>query len=81
MFPIAEESLRVEPFATPSHWAYLGAMDFGWDHPFAAVKLAWDRDADCVYVVSTYRVREQTPVVHAARAEAVGAVAQMGVAA
>ena len=49
--------------AAPSHWAFLGAMDFGWDHPFAAVKLAWDRDADCVYVVNIYRVREQTPVV------------------
>ena len=66
VFPVAEDGLCVEPFAPPSHWAFLGAMDFGWDHPFAAVKLAWDRDADCVYVVSAYRVREQTPVVHAA---------------
>jgi phage terminase large subunit-like protein len=66
VFPIAEEAIRVEPFAAPAHWAFLGAMDFGWDHPFAAVKLAWDRDGDCVYVTNIYRVREQTPVVHAA---------------
>ena len=66
VFPIAEEAIRCDPFVAPAHWAFLGAMDFGWDHPFAAVKLAWDRDADCVYVTNVYRVREQTPVVHAA---------------
>jgi phage terminase large subunit-like protein len=66
VFPVAEEAIRVESFAVPPHWALLGAIDFGWDHPFAAVKLAWDRDADCVYVANAFRVREQTPVVHAA---------------
>jgi Terminase RNaseH-like domain len=29
------------------------------------VKLAWDRDADIVYVTATYRVREATPLIHA----------------
>jgi hypothetical protein len=28
--------------------------------------VAWDRDSDVVHVCNTYRVREQTPVVHAA---------------
>ena len=41
-------------------------MDFGWDHPFAAVELVWDRDTDTVYVARTYRVREATAVIHAA---------------
>ncbi|WP_369210952.1 hypothetical protein [Xylella fastidiosa] len=41
-------------------------MDFGYDHPFAAVKLAWDRDADILYVVCAYRKREATPIIHAA---------------
>jgi Terminase RNaseH-like domain len=41
-------------------------MDFGWEHPFAAVELAWDRDADVVYVTKAYRVREATPIIHAA---------------
>ncbi|MFM9863637.1 MAG: terminase large subunit domain-containing protein [Micropepsaceae bacterium] len=66
VFPVAESDIRVDAFEVPPHWALIGAMDFGWDHPFAAVKLAWDRDADCVYVTNAYRVREQTPVVHAA---------------
>ncbi len=66
VFPIAESDLRVDAFEVPPYWAQIAAMDFGWDHPFAAIKLAWDRDADCVYVTNAYRVREQTPVVHAA---------------
>jgi phage terminase large subunit-like protein len=66
VFPLGESALRVEPFHIPEHFALIGGMDFGWDHPFAAVKLAWDRDNDVVYLTMEYRVREQTPVIHAA---------------
>lgn len=66
VFPVLEESITVEPFAIPAHWPQIGGVDFGWDHPFGAVKLAWDRDADVIYVTSTYREREKTPVTHAA---------------
>lgn len=65
VFPLAEASVRIVPFAVPAHWAVIGAMDFGWDHPFAAVKLAWDRDTDTVYVTEAFRVRQQTPAQHA----------------
>ena len=41
-------------------------MDFGWDHPFAAAKVAWDRDSDTAYVVNAYRQREATPLIHSA---------------
>jgi hypothetical protein len=47
-------------------------MDFGWDHPFAAVELAWDRDTDTIYVTKAYRIRETTPVIHAAALRAWG---------
>lgn len=66
VFPIPEEDLRTEPFPIPEWWPTIGGLDFGWDHPFAAVKIAWDRDADCVYVINSYRQREATPVIHAA---------------
>lgn len=66
IFPVSEEMVRVQPFAIPAHWPRIGAIDFGWDHPTAAVDIAWDRDADVVYVTKAYRVREQTPVIHAA---------------
>jgi phage terminase large subunit-like protein len=66
IFPVTEESIKVEPFAIPDHWAQIGGMDFGYDHPFGAVRLAWDRDADVIYVTATYRKREATPIIHAA---------------
>lgn len=66
VFPVAESVLAVPAFATPAHWPALGGIDFGWDHPTAAVRVAWDRDADCAYVTHAYRVREATPVIHAA---------------
>lgn len=66
VFPIAEEEIRVAPFAIPSHWVQLGGLDFGWDHPSAAVKLAWDRDTDTIYVTAARRARHQTPVLFAA---------------
>lgn len=66
VFPISEDKIKVDPFKIPREWAQLNAMDFGWDHPFAAVNLAWDRDADAVYVTKTYREKEATPVIHSA---------------
>ena len=66
VFPVAEETITVEAFSIPPHWLRIGAMDFGWDHPFAAVELAWDRDADVIYVTKAYRQKEATPVIHAA---------------
>jgi Terminase RNaseH-like domain len=41
-------------------------MDFGWDHPFAACELVWDRDADVIFVSRTYRIRQATPIEHTA---------------
>lgn len=66
VFPVPEETITVEAFSIPPHWLRIGAMDFGWDHPFAAVELAWDRDVDVIYVTKAYRQKEATPVIHAA---------------
>lgn len=66
IFPVTEEQIAVDAFPVPPHWAQIGAIDFGWDHPTAAVKLAWDRDADAVYVINAYRRREAVPAMHAA---------------
>lgn len=66
VFPVDEALIKVAPFAIPGHWPVLGALDFGWDHPTAAVRLAWDRDADCLYVTHAYRKKEATPLIHAA---------------
>jgi len=64
--PIADEEIKVEPFEIPAHWPQICGIDFGWDHPFAAARIAWDRDADTIYVIGEYRQREASPIIHAA---------------
>lgn len=66
VFPIAEEGIVIDPIEIPDIWPQINGVDFGWDHPFAAINLAWDRDADCVYVCKEYAAREETPIIHAA---------------
>lgn len=65
IFPVPEEDITCEPFDIPAHWVQIIGIDFGWDHPFAAARCAWDRDNDIFYVCSEYRQREATPIVHA----------------
>lgn len=66
VFPIDEDEVKINAFPIPPHWAQHGALDFGWDHPSAGVKLAWDRDADILYVTAAHRQRQQTPAMFAA---------------
>ena len=66
VFPIEEDAVAIDPFEIPAHWPQLGGIDFGWDHPSAGVRAAWDRDSDVLYVIKTHRAREQTPVLFAA---------------
>lgn len=73
VFPIARSKVEYESFAIPKHWPRICGVDFGWDHPTAAAWLAWDRDADTVYVYDCYAVSRETPVVHAAAIKARGA--------
>ncbi|WP_411962689.1 terminase large subunit domain-containing protein [Mesorhizobium sp. ES1-1] len=61
IFPVAEALIACEPFRLPRYWPRLGALDFGWDHPSAAVELAWDTEADVVYVCKAARASQQTP--------------------
>lgn len=73
VFPIGEEELSVAPFPIPAHWPQLCGIDFGWDHPSAAIRMAWDRDADCLYVIACHRQREQTPAMFSAAVRPWGA--------
>lgn len=66
VFPVSEEGMVIEPIHIPPHWAQINGLDFGYDHPFAAINMAWDREADVLYVCKEYRERETTPVIHAA---------------
>jgi len=72
IFTIEEDAIKVEAFPIPGHWAQINGLDFGWDHPAAAARLAWDRDADCIYLTNTHRAREQTPILFAPAVNAWG---------
>lgn len=66
VYPISEDAITVDAMPVPAHWFLIGGIDFGWDHPTAAVQLAWDKDTDTVYVGAAYRRKEATPLEHAA---------------
>jgi len=65
IFPVSEDLIKVEPFKLPRYWPRLGALDFGWDHPSAAVELAYDTEADVIYVSKAHRASQQTPAMQA----------------
>jgi Terminase RNaseH-like domain/Terminase large subunit, T4likevirus-type, N-terminal len=66
VFPVPEETLAIDHREFPAHWPRIGGLDFGFSHPMAAVELVHDRDTDTIYVSRTHRVREATPITHAA---------------
>ena len=66
VFPIPEENITIEPFELPEHWPRIAAIDFGWDHPTACVWLAYDTEADTVYLYDTYAKSKETAIIHAA---------------
>lgn len=65
VFPIDLDEILCASFSIPSHWPQICGIDFGWDHPIAGARLAWDRDTDVIYVTAEYRAREQTPIMFA----------------
>jgi len=73
VFPFAEEDFVIDPIQIPKHWPRINGIDFGWDHPFGAAAIAWDRDSDVVYIYADYRSTRETPPVHAEAMKAWGA--------
>lgn len=65
IYPVPDEDILVDPFVIPKHWPRITGMDFGWDHPTAAINLAWDRDTDTIYCVAEYGASRKSPVEHA----------------
>ena len=66
VFPFERSQITIESFAIPEHWPQICGLDFGWDHPSAGIRLAWDRDADCIYVIAAHRAKAQTPMMFTA---------------
>ncbi|KKL79687.1 hypothetical protein LCGC14_2012340, partial [marine sediment metagenome] len=66
VYPIKDEAISVAPFQIPDHYYRINGIDFGIDHPGAGAFLAWDKDADTIYVYDCYKQRGETPIYHAA---------------
>jgi phage terminase large subunit-like protein len=73
VFPINEQDIKSSAFQIPDHWAHICGLDFGWDHPTAAVHCVWDRDGDVFYVIDAVRAKHQTPVLFADQVKRWGA--------
>lgn len=68
VFTVSEDDLKCQPFDMSQFpwYARLVGADFGFNHPGAGVWIAWDRDADIVYLYDSYRMKGEQPVYHAA---------------
>jgi phage terminase large subunit-like protein len=66
IFPVSESLIVCKRIEIPDHWVRIGGLDFGYNHPAAAVECAWDRDSGTFYVIRSFRAKEQTPVSFAA---------------
>jgi phage terminase large subunit-like protein len=64
-------STRLAITDIPAHWAKLWSLDFGINHPFAAALLAWDKDADVIYLLHCIKIANALPAVHASAMNAV----------
>lgn len=70
---VGEDDLKIKPFPIPPHWPQINGIDFGWSHPSAATNIAWDRDADRIYVTKVFRKKECPPVLFSATVKPWGA--------
>lgn len=66
VFPIDEAKIVCAPFKAPAHFRRLIGLDFGVDHPFAAVGIVFDVESDIIYVARTYKESDALSSTHAA---------------
>ena len=64
VYPVPDEEIACDPFPVPSHFRRICGIDFGIDHPAAAAWIAYDADADTVYVTDCYRKAGETATYH-----------------
>ena len=64
VYAVPDEMIMCEPFEIPDHFRRICGIDFGIDHPAAACWIAYDPDADVIYVYDCYKERGQTAAYH-----------------
>jgi phage terminase large subunit-like protein len=68
VFPITEASIIEEPLQMkdlPGWWKSIAGIDFGWQHPSAAVMILYDPENDIVHIHATHREKNATPIMFA----------------
>ena len=68
VFPVTEASIIEDPLQMkelPGWWKQIAGIDFGWQHPSAAVLILYDPENDVVHVHACHRAKEATPIVFA----------------
>lgn len=66
IFPYPHEMMLEPPLShIPAYWTKLWGIDFGIDHPFAAVLIVWDKDNDVIHLHHTIRIAGALPLQHA----------------
>lgn len=78
IFPYPDELVSEPPLTyIPLHWCKIWGIDFGINHPFAAVLMAWDKDNDIIHILHTVRMSGEgntvLPINHAAAMKPIGA--------
>ena len=56
-----------DPVAIASYTRWIVGIDFGYDHPFAAVLIAWAPELNLLWVVDSFRMERSTPLLHVER--------------
>src|SRR6267143_1846180 len=64
IYPVAEESIKYDPFEIPDHWRRGYGQDVGWNSTAAAWG-AYDPDTEIRYIYSAYKRGEAEPGIHA----------------
>lgn len=72
VYQIPDEMIRCKPFNIPEHYRRIVGLDFGIDHPTAAVWLAYDADNDVIFITDTYKSSGETTAYHATAIKARG---------
>jgi phage terminase large subunit-like protein len=68
VFPVTEASIIEDPLQMkdlPGWWKSIAGIDFGWQHPTAAVQILYDPENDVVHVHACHRAKETTPIMFA----------------
>ena len=57
VYPVMDDELMCDSFPIPRHFYRISGIDFGVDHPFAYVSIAYDMDRDKIYVIDCFKER------------------------